>query len=48
MLALIAAIVLAAVLATSGSGGVQLRRVDANDAQQAVQQLQDLVDGNTK
>jgi len=49
MLALIAAIVVIAVVAldTSG-GGVQLRRVVADDAQQAVQQLQDLVGNNTR
>jgi len=49
MLALIAAIVVLAVVALGGSGGgVQLRRVAANDAQQAVQQLQGLVDDNTR
>ena len=49
MLALIAAIVAIAVLALGGSGGgVRLQRVSANDAQQAVQQLQSLVDDNTK
>ena len=49
MLALIAAIVAIAVVAldTSG-GGVHLRRVVADDAQQAVQQLQSLVDDNTR
>jgi serine/threonine protein kinase len=49
MLALIAAIVVVAVVALdNSSGGVRLRRVVANDAQQAVQQLQSLVDDNTK
>jgi eukaryotic-like serine/threonine-protein kinase len=49
LLALIAAIVVVAVIATSsGENGVQLRRVVADDAQQAVQQLQDLVDQNTQ
>jgi phosphotransferase system HPr-like phosphotransfer protein len=49
MLALIAVVVAVAVIALgSGGNGVQLRRVVANDAQQAVQQLQDLVDQNTK
>jgi serine/threonine protein kinase len=49
MLALITAIVVIAVIALDNSGGgVQLRRVVANDAQQAVQQLQDLVDSNTR
>jgi len=49
MLALIAAIIVIAIFAldTSG-GGVQLRRVVADDAQQAVQQLRDLVDRNRK
>jgi serine/threonine protein kinase len=49
MLALIAAIAAIAVVALDNSGGgVRLRRVVANDAQQAVQQLQSLVDDNTK
>jgi len=49
MLALIVAIVVIAVVALGGSGGgVQLRRVAANDVQQAVQQLQGLVDDNTR
>jgi len=49
MLALIAAIVVIAVLALGNSGGgVHLQRVAANDAQQAVQQLQDLVGDNTR
>jgi serine/threonine-protein kinase len=49
MLALIAVIVAVAVVALGSSGGgVQLRRVAANDAQQAVQQLQSLVDDNTR
>jgi eukaryotic-like serine/threonine-protein kinase len=49
MLALIVAIAVVAVLATSDSGtGVHLQRVVANDARQAVQQLQDLVDQNTR
>jgi eukaryotic-like serine/threonine-protein kinase len=49
MLALIAVIVAIAVIASSSGGNaVQLRRVAANDAQQAVQQLQDLVDRNTR
>jgi len=49
MLALIAAIVAVAVVALGSSGGgVQSHRISANDAQQAVQQLQDLVDQNTQ
>ena len=49
MLALIAAIVAVAVLALGDSGGgVELRRVVADDAQQAVQQLRDLIDDNTR
>ena len=49
MLALIAAIVAVAVVALGDSGGgVQLRRVVADDAQQAVQQLRDLIDDNTR
>ncbi|MGN6189978.1 MAG: protein kinase domain-containing protein [Conexibacter sp.] len=49
MLALIAAVVVIAVVALGSSGGsVHTRRVVANDAQQAVQQLQSLVDDNTK
>jgi phosphotransferase system HPr-like phosphotransfer protein len=49
MLTLIAAIAVVAVLAL-GDGGraVQLRRVVADDAQQAVEQLQSLIDDNTK
>jgi len=49
MLALIAAIVIIAVLAMgTGSNSVHVRQVVAHDAQSAVQQLQDLVDGNTR
>jgi serine/threonine protein kinase len=49
VLALLAAGAALVVVATgSGGGSVQLRRVAANDAQQAVQQLQDLIDQNTK
>ena len=49
MLALIAAIVAIAVIALGSSGGgVQSHRISATDAQQAVQQLQSLVDDNTR
>jgi len=49
MLALIAAIVVIALLAMgTGSNSVHVRQVVAHDAQSAVQQLQDLVDGNTR
>jgi serine/threonine-protein kinase len=49
MLALIAAIVAIAFVALSdGGGAVQLRRVVADDAQQAVEQLRSLIDDNTK
>ena len=49
MLALIAAIVVVAVIALGTSGNsVHVRQVVAHDAQQAVQQLQDLIDQNTK
>lgn len=49
MLALIAALVAIAVVALGDTGGgTHLRRVVANDAQQAVQQLQSLVDDNTQ
>jgi len=49
MLALIAAVVVIVVIALgNGGGSVQLRRVAAKDAQQAVQQLQSLVDDNTE
>jgi serine/threonine-protein kinase len=49
MLALIAAIAIAIVLAAGDTGGgVHLRRVAADDAHQAVQQLQDLIDNNTR
>ncbi len=49
MLALIAAIVVVAVVALGDTGGgVQLRRVVADEAQQAVEQLQGLIDDNTK
>ncbi|MBS1868912.1 MAG: serine/threonine protein kinase [Actinobacteria bacterium] len=49
MLALAAALVAIVVLAGGGSGGgVRLQRVAGNDARQAVQQLQSLVDDNTR
>jgi eukaryotic-like serine/threonine-protein kinase len=48
VIALLGAGVALAVAATSGGGGVQTRSVTARDAQSAVQQLQDLVDSNTK
>ncbi|HEX7291418.1 MAG TPA: protein kinase [Conexibacter sp.] len=49
MLALIAAIVAIAFVALSdGGGGAQLRRVVADDAQQAVEQLQSLIDDNVR
>jgi hypothetical protein len=49
MLALVAAIAIAIMLAAGDTGGgVHLQRVSADDAQQAVQQLQDLIDNNTK
>jgi hypothetical protein len=49
VLALLAAGVAVALVASgSGGGSVQLRRVVADDAQQAVQQLQELVDQNAK
>ena len=48
VVALLGAGIAIAVAATSGGGGVQTRSVTARDAQSAVQQLQDLVDNNTK
>ncbi len=49
VLALLAAGAAAAVLATSsGDGTVQLREISADDAQQAAQQLQDLIGDNTR
>jgi serine/threonine-protein kinase len=49
VLALLAAGIAVAVIASGSSGNaVHVKRVVANDAQQAVQQLQNLVDGNTK
>lgn len=49
ILALLAAgIAVALIAGSSGGGGPQLRRVVADDAQQAVQQLQNLIDQNTR
>jgi eukaryotic-like serine/threonine-protein kinase len=49
VLALLAAVVAIALVATSNSGdGVHLKPVVSQDAQDAVQQLQDLIDDNTK
>jgi hypothetical protein len=48
VIALLGAGIAIAVAATSGGGGVQTRSVTARDAQSAVQQLQDLIDNNTK
>lgn len=49
MLALIAAIVAAVVIALGpGGGSVHVRQVVAHDAQQGIQQLQDLIDSNTR
>jgi serine/threonine protein kinase len=48
VVALLGAGIAIAVAATSGGGGIQTRPVTARDAQSAVQQLQDLVDNNTK
>jgi serine/threonine-protein kinase len=48
VIALLGAGIAIAVAATSGGGGVHLHRVTSQDAQDAVQQLQDLVDNNTK
>jgi eukaryotic-like serine/threonine-protein kinase len=48
VVALLGAGIAIAVAATSGGGGVQTRAITARDAQNAVQQLQDLIDSNTK
>jgi eukaryotic-like serine/threonine-protein kinase len=48
VLALLAAGIAVALVASGSGGGAHLQRVAAADAQQAVQQLQDLVDSNTK
>jgi eukaryotic-like serine/threonine-protein kinase len=49
VLALLAVgIAVIAVAAGSSGGGVQTKQVSSNDAQQAIQQLQDLIDRNTR
>ena len=48
VLAVLAAGVAIVALSTSGGGGTSLKPVVARDAQSAVQQLQDLIDSNTR